>query len=226
MAVHTLQKIADFVTFPLRAVTLFHHDRCGLSALSSERFRYVAEEVTGRCLDVGCGYHNQFVAHWLGGNGVGIDVFPYEGLAEDNIVRDMTHLPFDDESFDSVTFIANLNHVPRSDRDAELAEAYRVLRPAGKIIVTMGNPLAELAVHQVVKIYDQFLGTKVDMDSERGMGGEESYYLTDAEIVERLKHAGFEGLRKKYFITQWFLNHLWVGWKKSVAQASTNGANR
>ena len=150
MALQTVQKIADFVTFPLRALTLFHHDRCGLSALSSERFRYVAEEVTGRCLDVGCGYHNMFVSHWLSGNGVGIDVFQYEGLSEENIVKDMTHLPFEDESFDTVTFIANLNHVPRSDRDAELAEAYRCLRPGGKIIVTMGHPVAELAVHKVV----------------------------------------------------------------------------
>ena len=75
-------------------------------------------------------------------------------------------------------------------------------------------------------MYDQFLGTKVDMDSERGMGGEESYYLADSEIVERLARAGFDGLRRKYFITQWFLNHLWVGRKKSDAEKSTKGANR
>jgi hypothetical protein len=48
------------------------------------------------------------------------------------------------------------------------------------------------------------------------MEEEEAYYLTDSEIIERLKSAGFQNLKKRYFLTQWGLNHLWVGWKKSV----------
>jgi SAM-dependent methyltransferase len=212
----TLQEAKDFATFPLRALTLFHEDRWGLSSLASERFDYVAREVVGRCLDVGCGYHNKFVTKWLGGNGKGIDVFQYAGLSQEDIVEDMAHFPFEDASFDSITFIANLNHVPRSDRDAELAEAYRCLKPGGNVIVTMGNPLAELAVHKVVEWHDRLLGTRYDMDSERGMGAEEAYYLKDSEITERLVRAGFGDLTKKYFLTQWGLNHLWMGWKKSV----------
>jgi SAM-dependent methyltransferase len=207
------QKFVDFVTFPIRAVSLFHKDKWGLSSQASERFDYVANEVRGYCLDVGCGYHNRFVAEWLGGNGRGIDVFPYEGLTQDQIVRDMRHFPFEDSTFDSVTFIANINHVPQSMRDRELSEAYRCLKPGGNIIVTMGNPLAEIAVHKVVATYDKFLGTHVDMDTERGMGEEEAYYLLDSEIVSRLRNAGFSNLVKKYFWTQWCLNHLWVGWK-------------
>jgi SAM-dependent methyltransferase len=187
-----------------------------LSSLASERFDYVAAEVVGRCLDVGCGYHNKFVTCWLGGNGKGIDVFLYDGLSREDIVRDMTHFPFEDASFESVTFIANLNHVPSSDRDAELSEAYRCLKTGGSIIVTMGNPIAELAVHKVVAFYDRFLKTQVDMDSERGMGEEEAYYLMDSEIIERLTRAGFTNLKKKYFVTQWGLNHLWVGRKSST----------
>ena len=210
----TRERILDSLTFPLRAVTLFHEDKWGLSSQASERFDYVAREVQGYCLDIGCGYHNRFVTEWLGGNGVGIDVYQYAGLSPDQIVPDMTHLPFEDRSFDSVTFIANLNHVPRSIRDLELAEAYRCLRPDGNIVVTMGNPLAEIAVHKVVAIYDRFFGTHVDMDTERGMGEEEAYYLLDWEIVSRLRKAAFSNLRKKYFWTQWGLNHVWVGWKE------------
>jgi SAM-dependent methyltransferase len=208
-----LRKLVDFVTFPLRALTVFHSDKWGLSSLTSERFDYAAREVIGRCLDVGCGYHNRFVTRWLGGNGKGIDVFRYEGLSDENIVEDIRQFPFPDASFDTVTFIANLNHVPRSDRDVELSEAYRCLRHGGNIIVTMGNPVAEVAVHRVVALYDLLLGTKVDMDGERGMGQEEEYYLKDTEIIQRLGRAGFSRLKKKYFITQWGLNHLWVGWK-------------
>lgn len=208
------QKFLDFVTFPIRAFVLFHKDRWGLSSLSTERFDFVSGEVEGFCLDVGCGYHNRFVKEFLDGNGVGVDVYKYEGLDDDNIVEDMTKLPFDNESFDTATFIANINHIPEQDRDAELDEAYRCLKPGGKIIVTMGNPIAEILVHKVVWLSDRLLGTNVDMDSERGMEEQETYSLSDREIIERLTRAGFDSIRKKYFWTQWLLNRMFVGHKK------------
>jgi SAM-dependent methyltransferase len=207
------QRVVDGATFPLRAVCLFHKDRWGLSSLATERFDYVAREVSGYCLDVGCGLHDRFVREYLGGNGHGIDIFAYEGLTAENIVEDLTQLPFPDRSFGAVTFIANLNHCPKPQRDAELMESWRVLKPGGKIILTMGNPLAEIMVHGLVWAYDKFLGTKCDMDGERGMDAEETYYVTDAEIRDRLHRAGFVDLRKKYFLTQWGLNHLFVGTK-------------
>ena len=208
------QKFKDFVTFPIRAFTLFHNDRWGLSSLASERFDYVAAEVTGNCLDVGCAYGNRFVKEYLNGNGTGIDLFLYEGLTEENIVPDLTHLPFAEKTFDSVTFIASINHAPESQRDAELAEAWRVLKPGGNIILTMGLPIVELIVHRVVWFYDRFLDTRVDMDSERGMEAGETYFLTESEIRERLKRAGFRKLTRKSFVTQWGLNRLYVGWKE------------
>src|SRR5438094_5491847 len=128
-----LRRTIDFVTFPFRAVTLFHSDKWGLRSLASERFDYVGKEVQGYCLDIGCGYHNRFVTEWLDGHGKGVDVYQYEGLSEEHIVEDMTKLPFTEASFDSVTFIANLNHAPRPMRDRELAEAFRCLRPNGNI---------------------------------------------------------------------------------------------
>lgn len=210
------QRIKDTLTFPLRALTLFHEDRWGLSSLASERFDYVARHVRGRCLDVGCGPHDRFVHEWLAGRGKGIDVFAYEGLTEDQIFADLTKFPFPDGSFVSVTFIANLNHVPRSQRDAELSEAYRVLMPGGNIVVTMGNPLAEILVHKVVALRDRLFGTRDDMDGERGMEEEEEYYLLDREIIVRLKRAGFVNIRKTRFWTQWGLNHLLAGSKEMI----------
>ncbi len=214
------QKILDFVTFPFRAISLFHEDRFGLSSLASERFDYVARQVSGYCLDVGCGRHNRFVHEYLDGRGRGIDLFPYEGLTEDNLVPDLKHFPFPDDAFESVAFIANLNHCPRPDRDVELAEAFRVLKPGGNILVTMGNPLAEILVHQVVWLYDKCFKTNLDMDTQRGMGEGEEYYLTGAEIRERLLRAGFQNIAKKYFFTQWALNHLYVAWKPSEEPAA------
>ena len=45
----------------------------------------------------------------------------------------------------------------------------------------MGNAVAEVMVHFVVRHYDQLFGTAYDVDGERGMGEEEEYYLTEAE---------------------------------------------
>jgi SAM-dependent methyltransferase len=208
-----LQKLKDFLTFPLRSLTLFFTDRWGLSSLASERYDYVGREIIGYCLDVGCGQHNRFVNEYLEGKGRGIDVYPYEGLTSEEIVKDITYFPFEDNIFDSVTFIANLNHVPRSIRDTELAEAYRVLKQGGNIIVTMGNPIAEILVHKLVAFYDRVFGTDYDIDAQRGMADEEEYFLTDMEIYNRLNKAGVLSIKKKYFLTQWGLNHLFVGWK-------------
>ncbi len=208
------QMIKDFVMFPLRAVTLFEDDRWGLTSLRSERFDYVARQVRGYCLDVGCGRHDLFIAKYCRGYGKGIDVYRYEGLTDAHIVEDITHFPFDDEAFDTVTFIASLNHVPRSKRDIELAEAYRCLRPGGNIVLTMGNPLAELIVHQVIYAHDKLFGTNYDVDTERGMDEGESYYVTEGEIRTRLTGAGFVDLSRESFSTQWWLNRLYVAWKR------------
>lgn len=208
------QKLKDFITFPIRAITLIDKDRWGLSSLDSERFDYIKKEVIGYCLDVGCGKYNRLISQWLNGNGVGIDVYPYDGLKEEHLVRDMSHFPFDFGTFDSITFSAVISHIPSSLRDIELAETYRCLKPGGNVIITEGNPLAQILVHKLVAFYDRFLGTKLDVDSERGMHEEEAYYLSDIEIIGRLKKAGFVDIKKKYFWTQWGLNHIFVAWKK------------
>lgn len=204
------QKLKDFITFPIRAVSIFYSDRWGLSSLATERFDYVSREVHGRCLDIGCGIGNRFIKEFCKGNGVGIDIYLHEGLTEEDIVPDMTHLPFENESFDSVTFIANLNHIPINLRDAELKEAYRVLRPQGNVVITMGNPLAELVVHKVVWLYDVIFHAHEDIDNERGMVEGEQFFVLDREIIQRLRLAGFTNIKKKYFWTQWGLNHLFV----------------
>jgi SAM-dependent methyltransferase len=209
----TIQKIRDCVTFPLRAMTLFYDDRWGLSSLATERYDYVSKEVIGYCLDVRCGRYNRFINEFLEENGKGIDVFPYDGLLPDNIVEDISCFPFKDDTFDSVTFIANLNHIPLHLRDHELSEAYRVLKAHGNVIITMGNPIAEILAHKAIALYDKIFGTSYDIDAERGMRENEEYYVRDSEIIMRLNRAGFGNIRKKLFGTQWCLNHLFVAWK-------------
>lgn len=209
------QKTKDFLTLPLRALTVFEENKWGLSSTRHERFEYAAEEVRGYCLDIGCGKHNLFINEYLSGHGRGVDVFPYEGLGDSVLLRDPTHLPFPDASFDSVTYIASLNHVPRRIRDNQLKEVYRVLRQDGNIIITMPSAFASILIHRLVAWHDHLFGTAYDLDTIRGMDHkEEDYYLLDAEIRARLLLVGFCDIRKKYFNTQWGLNHLFVGLKR------------
>jgi ubiquinone/menaquinone biosynthesis C-methylase UbiE len=207
----TRQKIIDFATFPARAVLPVQESKWGMTSRPDERFEYASQLARGRVLDIGCGRNNTFIERHAPPGSVGIDVFAYEGLQPEQIVEDMTHLPFDDATFDTVTFIANLNHIPVDDREPELREAFRVLSPGGRVIATMGSRITEVLIHRLVHFYDQILGTKLDMDGERGMHEDEEFHLSDDEIRRLLAGAGFVEVRKVRFTTQWGLNHLFVG---------------
>ena len=49
------------------------------------------------------------------------------------VEADAQRLPFDDQSFDAATMISMLHHV--EDRSAALAEARRILRPGGRLVL-------------------------------------------------------------------------------------------
>jgi SAM-dependent methyltransferase len=211
------QTFKDFITFPIRAFTLFEQDRWGFSSLQSERYYYSASAVQGYSLDVGCGRYNRFIEEFVQGQGKGIDIFPYEGLGKENLVSDLSRFPFEDSTFASVTFIANMNHIPRHQRNAEMAEAFRCLKPGGNIIATMGLPITELMAHKVVDLYDRYLGTHYDVDHIRGMKEGESLYISYKEIESLFSKAGFECITRQIFWTQWGLNSMYVGWKPGHA---------
>ncbi len=130
------QSVWDFIGIPFRLV-LFDQawlPRFRWTTLEEERIRAVLPELCGKLLDVGAGT-NTLVRRY--GDGVGVDVVDWGGGAE--IVEDSSKLPFPDGSFDSVSFIACLNHIPY--RDAAVAEARRVLRPGGRLVITMIDPI-------------------------------------------------------------------------------------
>lgn len=56
-------------------------------------------------------------------------------------------LPLDDRCADAVLFVLSLHHVPDAQRVAALEEARRVLKPAGRLLIS--EPLAEGPSHYV-----------------------------------------------------------------------------
>lgn len=100
--------------------------------------------VEGRVLDVGCGTGRIF--DLLGDvDYVGIDSSE-EMIREARkgggrfLVGDGLDLPFPDNEFDAVVSIATLHHIPsRKLRRRFVQEMRRVLKPEGKIIITVWN---------------------------------------------------------------------------------------
>lgn len=146
--------------------------------LADWRIRTVLPHVHGRLLDVGCGA-NRLVRQY--GNGVGVDVFNWGDV--DVVVEDTAKLPFDDGTFDSATIIAALNHIP--NRLDVLREIRRVLRPGGRLILTMIPPRISTVWHVLRRPWD-------DDQKERGMKEGEVYGLSRRQVEALLREAGFE----------------------------------
>ncbi|MGD8628518.1 MAG: methyltransferase domain-containing protein [bacterium] len=142
------------------------------------RTRVVLPHIRGRLLDVGCGL-NELVKAYTG-EGTGVDVYQWGDV--DLVVEDAGDLPFEDGEFDTVTVVAALNHIP--NRADALAEAYRVLRSGGRIIVTMIPAPVGRVWHFARKPWDAD-------QMERGMGPGELHGLSRGEVHRLLKGAGF-----------------------------------
>lgn len=194
------QYIKDFVAAPLR-LTVLPDDvatRLGLTSLEEERIRTVWPYLQGRLLDIGAG-RNRLVQRY--GDGIGVDVYGWGGNAL--IMGDSSKLPFPDESFDTVTFLACLNHIPY--REAVLGEAYRLLRPGGVVIVTMINPILGWIGHRIFWWYDPD-------QNERGIAEGEVWGLWSSEVKQLLKCRVFRLLLHKRFV--YSLNNLFVAKKE------------
>ncbi|MEZ3183083.1 methyltransferase domain-containing protein [Streptomyces pimonensis] len=106
-------------------------------------------------LDIGCGT-GRFTVPMAekGANVSGLDIsrpmldvasrkLAERGLSADLREGDMAHLPFPDASFDTVTSMLALMHVPVEDRQAVFSEVARVLRPGGRMLLGVKNSVFE-----------------------------------------------------------------------------------
>ena len=135
------QTLLSRICFPVLAVLSREQSlKLRLVPVDDERVIMALKFARGRVLDVGCG-SNTFVRSY--GNGVGVDVVEWEGC--DQVIEDAASLPFEDGSFDTVSFLACLNHI--ANRDLAVREAYRVLKPGGRVLLTMIPPRVGAFTH-------------------------------------------------------------------------------
>lgn len=200
VAIPSLPKtVISRLAFPVLA--LLSRERSaglGLVPIDDERVIMALKHAKGRVLDVGCG-SNTFVKSY--GNGVGVDVVKWQGCDEQ--IADAAQLPFPPESFDTVSYLACLNHIP--NREASVREAWRVLHPGGQILVTMITPRLGTFVH--------WLRERNDPDHrERHINHDDELLGMSEDLVRSiLGTSGFASVVRKRFA--WGFNSLYVARK-------------
>ncbi|MDL2267850.1 class I SAM-dependent methyltransferase [Desulfovibrio sp. OttesenSCG-928-G15] len=176
--------------------------------LKEQRMARVIAHAQGDLLDVGCGEGNSLCSRYKMQHAnktcVGADVYPWEGV--DVILKNSATLPFPDASFDTVTCVAALNHIP--ERMEFLRETVRLLKPSGRFIMTMIPPFISRCWHAVIKPWDED-------QAERGMTHEEVYGFTRKEVSEILRASGLELVHTEGFI--FGLNTLYVAQIRKAA---------
>lgn len=168
--------------------------RAVIGGLEKRRRDVVLASVRGRLLDVGCG-ENRLVRQY--GDGLGVDVFDWGDV--DLVVENSAAIPLPDASFDTISFVACLNHI--ANREAVLREARRLLKPDGRLLATMIPPKISAVWHRIAEPWDH--------DQEhRGIHDGEVWGFTAREMRELLRKAGFRVERQQRFVFR--LNTLYV----------------
>lgn len=172
--------------------------KLGLTPIDDERVIMALKNTKGYALDIGCGANN-FVRSY--GNGVGVDVAAWKGC--DKVIEDAAKLPFEKATFDTVTYLACLNHIP--NRNDSMKDAYRVLKPGGTVIVTMIPPKMGAFIH--------WLRFRNDPDhQERHIDhSHELLGMSEQQVRVILKEAGFSNIKRKRFA--YGLNNLYTAQK-------------
>jgi len=206
-----LQHIWDFIGIPARMVLLpdLLAERLHLTSIRAERMAVVLPVLRGRLLDVGAG--DNVLVHLYRETGragseqsVGIDTVDWGSDCQ--IVPDTARLPLPDRSFDTVSFIASINHIP--ERRQALAEAHRVLKDDGCLLVTMISRLVGDVGHAIWWYSEE---------KHREVAPGEVMGLDRAQVLQLLREGGFGAVVEKRFFYR--MNTLYLARKFSQPES-------
>lgn len=193
-----MYKILNSILTPLRL--FLPHDMASklkLITIKDERISIVLSYVKGKVLDIGCGL-NELVNKY-NNDSIGVDIYDFGSNA--TIIKDSSNLPFENNSFDTVTFVASLNHIPY--RKKTIREASRVLVKDGLIIITNLQPLIGKIRHLMFWI-DKTEDLRYANHKQEG----ERDGLENKEIIEMLKKNNFKLILHRRFLLK--LNNILV----------------
>jgi len=155
-----------------------------------------------RVLDVGC--HDGALFRRLGPGlreGIGLDpalAGPLDGeryrLRPGSFPDDA---PDEPGTFDVVTMLAVMEHIPADQQPAVAAAAFRLLRPGGRFILTVPSP-------QV----DDILEWMIRLRLVHGMEAEQHYGFEPGDVMPLMEEAGFTLIERATFQAR--LNNLFV----------------
>jgi ubiquinone/menaquinone biosynthesis C-methylase UbiE len=122
-----------------------------------------------KVLDIGC-YQGEFLNYVEERISLGIG---YDPLADETIKSDKIKifpvsfkepLPFPSQFFDSIVMLAVIEHI--SDRESIARECYRLLKPGGRIVITVPQP----TVDDLLKILVRFhLADGMSLEQHTGL---------------------------------------------------------
>ncbi|MGH6761836.1 MAG: bifunctional demethylmenaquinone methyltransferase/2-methoxy-6-polyprenyl-1,4-benzoquinol methylase UbiE [Phyllobacterium sp.] len=149
--------------------------------------------------------------------GVGRERAEKNGLAPlmDFVEANAEELPFDDNRFNAYTIAFGIRNVPRIDK--ALAEAYRVLKPGGRLLVL---EFSDVDMPILDKVYDAWSFNAIPKIGQAVTGDGESYkYLVESirkfpnqeNFAAMIREAGFERVTWRNFTGG--IAALHSGWK-------------
>jgi ubiquinone/menaquinone biosynthesis C-methylase UbiE len=177
-----------------------------------------------RVLDVGCGPTG--IVYFLDAAArVGLDPMGdlyaqwngYYGEPIDLVTSQAEHMPFDNDSFDSVFCINCLDHT--QDADSVIEEIARVLRPSGRLVfhVDLDSPLRRLHkrvkkncrdLHPLSLRYDWLRGAlEPSFEIEREHRDPEPFRAAKANMRYE---AYWDGLIYRLTGSRTWMNHIWL----------------
>lgn len=140
-------------------------------------------------LDFGCGHQLLFLRSVQAKikRGVGLDYDAVPGRPVANLEVRQFHFKgrfdFPDHTFDKVTILAVLEHIPLDQVDLLLAEFSRILKPGGCVLITTPTPAAKPVL--------EFLAFKLHVISEPEIADHRHYY-SQADLQALADRHGLE----------------------------------
>ncbi len=150
--------------------------------------------IFGKCLDIGCatGVLSYYLRH-KGGYWISADIdeenlSETKSLVKENVIRiDERNLSFKDEIFDCVVVLDFLEHI--EDDDALLSEIRRVLKPKGKVYISVPRIEGLLLINKLKRL----IGITQEYYGHKRPG------YSFAGLRDKLKKNGFEILAQRTF---------------------------